>query len=300
MEQRLADPRRARVADRISDRGRLRVACANAPGVVAAITGFLHARGASVVQLDYDFTDPARAHLVLRLVFQLPNLAGMVENLERDFRLEVASRYGMTFRIRDESVKTRVAVMVSKDAHCLRELLWRQKTGELPIEIAHVLSNHPDLREEVEPYDVPYVHIPVTVASRARAEDRELALCADRVDLVVLARYMQILSGDFLSRLGIPVINIHHSLLPAFVGARPYEQAKQRGVKMLGATAHYATEVLDEGPIIGQAAVQVTHRQTVRDLQQMGADIERAVLNSAVLAHCEDRVFVYSGTTVVF
>ncbi|SFN80005.1 formyltetrahydrofolate deformylase, partial [Pseudonocardia ammonioxydans] len=183
---------------------------------------------------------------------------------------------------------------------CLLDLLWRWRRGELPVEIVQVVSNHPDLEKDVAGFDVPYAHIPVTRERKAEAEQQQLELLAGRVDLVVLARYMQVLSGDFLGRVGVPAINIHHSFLPAFAGAGPYDQAKKRGVKLVGATAHYVTEDLDEGPIIEQDVARISHRQSVREIARRGADIERVVLARAVEAHCDDRVLLNDTTTIVF
>jgi formyltetrahydrofolate deformylase len=180
------------------------------------------------------------------------------------------------------------------------DLLWRSRRGQLDADIVLVASNHPDLRADVEAFGVPFHHIPVPCSEDPVAEARLLALLAGSVDVAVLARYMRILSGDFLRRLAVPVINIHHSFLPAFAGAGAYEQAKRRGVKLIGATAHYVTEELDEGPIIEQDVIRVSHRDSVVALNELGADIERAVLARAVKWHCEDRVLVHRRTTVVF
>ena len=190
--------------------------------------------------------------------------------------------------------------VLANSVHCLLDLLWRTRRGDLPITVVQVVSNHPDLSSDVARFGAPFEHIPVTKESKAWAEQRQLDLLQGRVDLVVLARYMQILSGDFLDRVGVPVINIHHSFLPAFVGASPYEQAKARGVKLIGATAHYATEDLDEGPIIEQDVVRVTHQHSTADLTRLGADVERAVLSRAVRWHCEDRVVRHENQTIVF
>jgi formyltetrahydrofolate deformylase len=178
--------------------------------------------------------------------------------------------------------------------------MWRARRDELPIDVVHVVSNHPDLSTDVTGFGVPFEFIPVTRQTKPEAELKQLELLHDRVDLIVLARYMQILSADFLDRIGVPVINIHHSFLPAFAGAGPYERAKERGVKLIGATAHYATEDLDEGPIIEQDVVRVSHRASVAELTRRGADIERTVLARAVGWHCEDRVLVNGRTTIVF
>ncbi|WP_214366833.1 formyltetrahydrofolate deformylase [Pseudonocardia sp. H11422] len=293
--------RRPEAGDPVAgDIGRLVVSCADGPGIVSAITGFLHERGANIVQSDQDSTDPRGGRFFLRLVFHLPGLADVLPRFEREFAAEVASRFGMTFRMRDAALPTRVALFVSRYDHCLLDLLWRWRRGEMPVDIVQVVSNHPDLAEDVASFGVPYAYIPVTKVTKAAAEAHQLELLAGRVDLVVLARYMQILSGEFLSRVGIPVINIHHSFLPAFAGAGPYERAKERGVKLIGATAHYATEDLDEGPIIEQDVVRVSHRQSAAELGRRGADIERNVLARAVRWHCEDRVLVNGRTTIVF
>jgi formyltetrahydrofolate deformylase len=204
------------------------------------------------------------------------------------------------FQLRDIAVDTRVALFVSRYDHCLLDLLWRARRGELPISVVHVVSNHATLAADVEAFGVPFTHIPVTRDTKLAAERRQLDLLRGRVDLVVLARYMQILSADFLDRAGVPVINIHHSFLPAFAGAGPYERAKERGVKLIGATAHYATEDLDEGPIIEQDVARVSHRATAAEFARAGADVERSVLARAVRWHCEDRVLVSGRTTVVF
>ncbi|GAA3413626.1 formyltetrahydrofolate deformylase [Streptosporangium vulgare] len=282
------------------DVGRLVVSCTDQPGIVACVSSFLYRRGANIVQSDQDSTGPAGGRFFLRIVFHLPGLDKELPRLEREFRQEVAARLDADFRFRAASVPTRVALFVSRYDHCLLDLLWRARRGELPIEVCQVVSNHPDLADEVSSFGVAFEHIPVTRATKPEAERRQLGLLRDSVDLVVLARYMQILSGDFLDRIGVPVINIHHSFLPAFAGAGPYEQAKERGVKLIGATAHYATEELDEGPIIEQDVVRVSHRASARELARRGADIERTVLARAVTWHCEDRVLVNGRTTIVF
>jgi formyltetrahydrofolate deformylase len=280
--------------------GRLTASCEDRPGIVAAVTAFLHARGANIVQYDQETTNASGGRFFQRLVFHLPGLTEVLPELERTFAEEIAGRFDMTFRLRDVSVPPRVALFVSRYDHCLLDLLWRWRRGELPIDIVQVVSNHPDLEVEVAGFGVPYEHIPVTRATKADAEQRQLDLLAGRVDLVVMARYMQILSGDLLERIGVPVINIHHSFLPAFAGAGPYERAKERGVKLIGATAHYATEDLDEGPIIEQDVIRVSHRHSSADLVRLGADIERSVLARAVTWHSEDRVLVNGLTTIVF
>ncbi|MBV9414658.1 MAG: formyltetrahydrofolate deformylase, partial [Solirubrobacterales bacterium] len=191
-------------------------------------------------------------------------------------------------------------VLVSRYDHCLLDLLWRWRRGQLDAEIVMVISNHPDLREDVELFAVPYHHVRVEKDRKQEAEAKLLELVDGCCDMIVLARYMQILSGEFLDRVGVPIINIHHSFLPAFAGANPYRQAKEHGVKLVGATAHYVTEELDAGPIIEQDVMRVSHRDDVDALAQLGADVERLVLARAVQAHCEDRVLRHGNTTVVF
>ena len=206
----------------------------------------------------------------------------------------------MTWRLWDAAERKRVAILVSKSDHCLLDLLWRARRDELEAEVVLVASNHPDAREDVESFGLPYHHVPVEKSKKAEAEAELLEILEGTCDVVVLARYMQILSGDFLDRLGVPVINIHHSFLPAFAGAGPYARAKERGVKLIGATAHYVTAELDAGPIIEQDVIRVTHHSDVEALTRLGADIERAVLARAVAWHCEDRVLRHGNTTVVF
>jgi formyltetrahydrofolate deformylase len=284
----------------LHDQGRLLMSCQDGPGIVAAVTAFLLVRGANIVASDQNSTDPEGGKFFQRIVFHLPGLVGRLPDLEREFAEQVAGRFDMAFRLAAAEVPKRAALFVSRLDHCLLDLLWRWRRGELPIEIVQVVSNHPDLESDVAGFDVPFAHIPVTKATKPQAEQQQLDLLEGRVDLVVLARYMQVLSGDFLKRVEVPAINIHHSFLPAFAGAGPYDQAKKRGVKLVGATAHYVTEDLDEGPIIEQDVARISHRQSVREISRRGADIERVVLARAVEAHCDDRVLLNDHTTIVF
>jgi len=283
-----------------ADIGRLTMSCVDGPGIIALVASFLHGCGANIVQSDQYSSDPTGGRFFLRTEFHLPGLKAALPALERDFGQQVAEPIGAEFRFADTSVRTRVAIFVSRRDHCLLDLLWRARRGELPIEVVLVIANHPDLAADVAAFGVPFEVIPVTPETKAVAEQRQLGLLAGRVDLVVLARYMQILSGSFLASAGVPVINIHHSFLPAFAGAGPYERARERGVKLIGATAHYATQDLDEGPIIEQDVARVSHRDTGADLARRGADIERIVLARAVAWHCQDRVLVDGRTTIVF
>ena len=284
----------------LADVAHLLVSCSDQPGIVAAITGFLFAHGANIVQSDQYSTDSGAGRFFLRVVFRHEAVGSLLAGLQQEFGEQVARRFGMDFRFRRASVAPRVAIFVSKYDHCLLDLLWRWRRGDLPVDIGLVISNHPDLRKSVEEFGVPFEHVPVTRANKAAAEHRQLDLLRGRFDLVVLARYMQILSADMLARLDVPAINIHHSFLPAFAGANPYVQAKQRGVKLIGATAHYVTEDLDEGPIIEQDVIRVTHSSSSVELSRLGADIERTVLARAVAWHCSDRVMVNGRQTIVF
>ncbi len=206
----------------------------------------------------------------------------------------------MDWEVRYWGERPRIAILVSRHDHCLLDLLWRWRRGELDGDVVAVISNHEDLRRETEAAGISYHHVPVRPDGKAEAEAEMLDLLAGRADLLVLARYMQILSGDFLDRVGMPAINIHHSFLPAFAGADPYRRARERGVKLIGATAHYVTEQLDDGPIIDQDVVRVDHRQSAEDLERVGRDIERLVLARAVALHLDDRVIVDGRRTVVF
>jgi formyltetrahydrofolate deformylase len=282
------------------DTARLLVRCPDRPGIVAAVSGFLHAQGANIHQSDQYSTDPEGGTFFLRMVFYLRGLSGALDEMGRAFEDEVAGRFEMNWSLHDAAQPKRVALMVSREDHCLLDILWRWRRGELDLDVGLVVSNHADLGRAVAQFDVPFEHVPVTKETKRDAEARQLALLRGNVDMVVLARYMQILTGDFLAELGAPVINIHHSFLPAFAGAGPYQRAKDRGVKLIGATAHYVTEDLDEGPIIEQDVIRVSHRDDVDALIRLGADIERTVLARAVRWHCEDRVLVAGKTTVVF
>lgn len=276
------------------------VRCADRPGLVAAVTGFLAEAGANIISLDQHSTQETGGIFMQRTIFHLPGLTASRPDLERDFVTRVAEPFGIDFRLTEAAKPKRVALMASTEDHCLLDLLWRNRRGELDMSIAMVVANHPDLAEQVRPFGVPFIHIPATKDIRAEAEQRQLDLLRGNVDLVVLARYMQILTPRFLDEVGCPLINIHHSFLPAFIGAAPYRRAKERGVKLVGATAHYVTGELDEGPIIEQDVVRVDHRHSVEDLVRLGADVERAVLSRAVQWHCEDRVIRYGNQTVVF
>ena len=284
----------------VKDIGRLLVRCADRPGLVAAVTTFLARAGANIISLDQHSTQQTGGIFMQRTIFHLPGLAAARPELEREFAAEVAEPFSIDFRLTEAAKPKRVALMATTEDHCVLDLLWRNRRGELDMSVVMVIANHPDLADQVRPFGVPFIHVPASTDIREQAEQRQLELLRGNVDLVVLARYMQVLSGHFLAELGCPMINIHHSFLPAFIGAAPYRRAKERGVKLVGATAHYVTEDLDEGPIIEQDVVRVDHRHSVEDLVRLGADVERAVLSRAVQWHCEDRVIRYGNQTVVF
>jgi formyltetrahydrofolate deformylase len=276
---------------------RLLLSCPDRPGIVARVAGFLAAADRNIIDADQHSTD--RGTLFMRLEFE------SAEEEERDalyarFAREVAEPLSMEHRFAEAGRLPRVAVMASREEHCLLDLLWRFRSGELPGVPVRVISNHRGHEDAVRSFGLPYHHIEVTQENKPGAEQAALEVLRGEIDLLVLARYMQILSGEFLRGLGSPAINIHHSFLPAFAGADPYLRAWERGVKLIGATAHYVTEDLDAGPIIEQDTARVSHRDEVDDLARIGRDLERLVLARAVRAHLEDRVLVDGERTVVF
>jgi formyltetrahydrofolate deformylase len=278
----------------------LLIRCADRPGIVAAVSTFLFHHGANVVDLDQHSTEESPGTYFMRLEFQTEGLDVPLPRLGEIFGAEVGSPMAMEWRLTSHGERRRVAVLVSRHDHALLDLLWNWKRGELRAEIPIVLSNHPDLRPAVEPFGVPFLHVPNDRDSRAVAEARMLEELEGRADLLVLARYMQVLSPGFVARFPGRIINIHHSFLPAFAGADPYRQAYDRGVKIVGATAHYVTAELDAGPIIDQDVARVSHRDSVEDLRALGRDLERRVLFRAVRWHCEDRILVHGNKTIVF
>lgn len=282
------------------DYGRLIVRGADRPGIVASVSGALTEHGANILALDQSSSDPEGGRFFQRTVFQLPELASRIDELNAALETRLGEELGLDFRLVEVRRRKRVGIFVSQADHCLLDLLWRQRRGEIDMTIPMVVANHPDLGDDVRQFGIPFFHVPVARDDRAEAEKEQLNLLKGNVDVLVLARYMQILSGDFLDELGVPVINIHHSFLPAFMGANPYQRAKERGVKLVGATAHYVTEQLDEGPIIEQDVIRVSHRESAHELRRRGADVERQVLSRAVSWHCDDRIVQDGNTTVVF
>ncbi|MGQ4619420.1 formyltetrahydrofolate deformylase [Nocardia sp. R7R-8] len=284
----------------VRDEGRLLVHGTDRPGIVAAVSAALTAAGANIVSLDQHSTDPSGGRFFQRTVFRMPNLMAARPALEGVLADEIGGKLGLEWRLAAAARPKRVAILASKADHCLLDLLWRQRRNEIQMKVEMVISNHPDLAGDVRQFDVPYFHIPVDKGDKRSAEEEQIRLLEGNVDLIVLARYMQILSSNFINGVEAPIINIHHSFLPAFIGAGPYRKAKERGVKLVGATAHYVTEDLDEGPIIEQDVARVTHVESAERLAQRGADVERMVLARAVTWHCEDRVLRDGNSTVVF
>jgi formyltetrahydrofolate deformylase len=278
----------------------LLIRCADRPGIVAAVSTFLFRHGANVVDLDQHSTEEVPATYFMRLEFQTEGLDAPLDRLGELFGDEVGDRMGMEWRLANHADRRRVALLVSRQDHALLDLLWNWRRGDLRADIPVVISNHPDLRSAVEAFGVPFLHVPNHRDGRPAAEARMLEVLEGKADVVVLARYMQVLSAGFVDRFPGRVINIHHSFLPAFAGADPYRQAYERGVKIVGATAHYVTADLDAGPIIDQDVARVSHRDSVDDLKALGRDLERRVLFRAVRWHCEDRILVHGNKTIVF
>jgi len=277
----------------------LLIKCPDRPGIVAAVSGFLFAHGANITDLDQHSSEDTPGVYFMRLELQTGALDVPLEELRRELGERVARPFGMEWSLSRAAERKKVAILVSRHDHAMLELLWEWRRGDLPCEVTQVVSNHPDLRPAAEGLGVPFHLVPNTREIRARAEERMGELLEGKADLVVLARYMQIVSQGFVARFP-RMINVHHSFLPAFAGADPYRQAWDRGVKIVGATAHYVTADLDAGPIIEQDVARVSHRHAVDDLRRIGRDLERRVVARAVRWHCEDRIIVHENKTVVF
>lgn len=277
----------------------LLVCCPDRKGLVAALAQVLYGHGANILDAD-QHTDPVAGQFFQRIKFDMSELHTDRRSLETAVG-EVAARFSMEWRLCDPKHRYRTAIFVSKYDHCLYDLLLRQRAGELATDIPLIICNHPDLEHVARQFGVPFHHLSITKETKVEQEAKALALLREsNVDLVVLARYMQILTDDFLNAFTGQVINIHHSFLPAFMGSKPYHRAFERGVKLIGATAHYATAELDEGPIIEQDVVRCSHRDSVQDLVRKGRDLEKVVLARAVRWHLDDRILVYDNKTVVF
>jgi formyltetrahydrofolate deformylase len=277
----------------------LLLSCRDQKGLVAAVSDFLYRNDGNIVHAD-QHTDREEDVFLQRVEWQLEGFAISRDAIAEAFR-PIAERFGMTWTLRFSDEVPRVAILASKLHHCLYDLLARWRLGELHAEIPLVVSNHPDARPIADEFAVDFLHAPISPDTKAEQETQILTeLESHRIDLVILARYMQVLSDGFVRKYPRRIINIHHSFLPAFAGARPYHQAHERGVKIIGATAHYATPELDQGPIIDQDVARVSHRDSVEDLVRKGRDLERIVLARAVDLHLRNRVLVYGNKTVVF
>lgn len=277
----------------------LLVTCPDAKGIVAAVSEFLYRHDANILHAD-QHQDAERGLFLMRVEWDLAGFGLDLAEVPRRFA-PVADRFGMRWRLERSDQPVRVALFVSKYDHCLMDLLYRYRTGELACEVPLIVSNHPDAEKWATFYDVPFHVIPVPAGKKEAAEAEQFELlAAHKIDLVVMARYMQVLSGEFCRRYPHRVINVHHSFLPAFVGAKPYHRAFERGVKLIGATSHYATEDLDEGPIIEQDVVRISHRDGLEDLIEKGRDLEKVVLSRAVRWHIDHRILVYDRKTVIF
>ncbi len=273
--------------------------CKDRKGIVARVSGFIHDFGGNILDSDHH-TDEETNDFLMRMEFATEGLQIPPDEISAAFA-PIAKIFEMRYEVHHSSHRTRVGMLVSKQDHCLADLLQRHRRDELHIDVPVIISNHDTCAEWAHLFKIPFVVLPVTKDTKPQQEQQVIsALKSHRVELVVMARYMQILSADFLAQIGCPVINIHHSFLPAFIGANPYRQAYERGVKIIGATAHYATQDLDEGPIIEQDVIRVGHRDTVDDLVRKGRDLEEVVLARAVRRHIEHRVLVYGKKTVVF
>jgi formyltetrahydrofolate deformylase len=283
----------------MADTGILVLQCPDRKGVVAAVTTFLYERGGNIVRAD-EHQDPELKEYFLRLEWDLTDFACPLDAFATDFAA-LARDFGMTWRLTRSSARPNVGILVSKSGHCLADLLFRHQIGELPCRIPLVIGNHDNVRRLTEFYGIPFHLIPTPTDGKDAAEAQQRALLdSHKIELVVLARYMQVLSDGFVAAYPNRMINVHHSFLPAFIGARPYQRSYERGVKLIGATSHYVTKVLDEGPIIEQDIVRISHRDTLADMIRKGGDAERAVLTRAVLWHVENRILVYGNKTVVF
>jgi formyltetrahydrofolate deformylase len=277
----------------------LLVSCPDRKGIVSAIAEFLYRANGNILHAD-QHQDSEHNLFLMRVEWDLADFTIPLDEFARHFA-PIAERFAMDWRLARAGARPRVAIFVSRYLHCLADLLYRHGSGELACEIPMVISNHPDARRLAEFHQVPFREVPKGKENKAEAERNELALLEQaNVDLIVLARYMQVLSPDFIHRYPHRIINIHHSFLPAFVGGKPHHQAFQRGVKLIGATSHYVTDVLDDGPIIEQDVVRISHRDRLEDLIEKGRDLEKVVLSRGVRWHIENRILFYGNKTVIF
>jgi formyltetrahydrofolate deformylase len=276
------------------------IQCKDQKGIVAAVSQFLFRYEGNILEVD-QHVDEELGMFFMRAAWELESFSISKESIKQKFEEEVAGKFGMDFRLHFNFPKPRMALFVSKLSHCLFDILGRHHAGQLEMDIPLVVSNHPDLRQVVESFGIKYEHIPVYNSNKEEAEAKQLELLEEnQVDFIVLARYMQILSGKLIERFPNRIMNIHHSFLPAFIGAKPYHAAYERGVKIIGATAHYVTEELDAGPIIEQEVARVRHHNTISELVQIGQDVEKVVLSKAIKYHLERKVLVVKNKTVIF
>ena len=283
----------------MKERITLLISCPDRPGIVASVSQFIFEHGGNILESDQHSTNQQECRFFMRVSFTEEGFTLAPDKLVEAFQ-PIADHFQMQWSISYTRLRKRAAILVSKMDHCLTDLLWRWKSGELAMDLVCVASNHPDLETLASMYGVPYHHFPVRKEQRLEDQQGMLAFLNGKVDFLILARYMQILEPCVVQAYLQRIINIHHSFLPAFVGAKPYQRAFERGVKLIGATAHYVTENLDEGPIIAQDVIHCNHRDTTEDLVRKGRDVERRVLAEAVRLHTEDRVLVYENKTIAF
>jgi len=282
------------------DHGRLIIQCPDQRGIIASVSEFLHIQGANITESSQYSSDPEGGDFFIRIEFHCFDLSNKMGELEKDFQ-ELAEKFSMNYQFTNAQEKKRTAVYVSNEPHCLMELLWEWRSGDLYTDIVVVISNHETSREIVESYGIPFHYLPTNKNIREQVEAEQIKLMEEYdIDLLILARYMQILTPSFVGKFTNQIINIHHSFLPAFIGANPYERAFDRGVKLIGATSHYVTDDLDEGPIIEQDIERVDHRAHTEELKKIGRQVERRVLAKAVKWHLEDRIIVQNNKTIVF
>lgn len=276
------------------------IQCPDQKGIVAEVSRFLYSYNGNILEVD-QHVDEEMGMFFMRAAWELDSFSLKKEEISSRFEAEVGQRFRMEYKLHFNFPKPRMAIFVSKLSHCLFDILGRHHAGQLEVDIPMVISNHSDLQSIVEAFGIPFFHIQITSANKEAAEREQLRLLNEqKVDFIVLARYMQILSGDFIRSFPNRIINIHHSFLPAFVGARPYHAAFERGVKIIGATAHYVTEELDAGPIIEQEVARVRHHNTVAELVQIGQDVEKVTLSKAIKYHLDRKVLAFRNKTIIF
>ncbi|WP_430814553.1 formyltetrahydrofolate deformylase [Carboxylicivirga sp. RSCT41] len=278
----------------------IRIHCPDQPGIVSRVTNFISTHNGNILFLD-QHTDKAEKRFFMRVEWDLNGFAIDADSIEEVFTRAIAEPMQMVWTLNFSSQVPRMAIFVSRASHCLYDLLARYSAKELNVEIPLIISNHKELEIVARQFEIPYYHLPLTKENKQEVEAEQLRLCADyKADFIVLARYMQILSPEFNAQYPDKIINIHHSFLPAFAGAKPYHAAHSRGVKLIGATGHYVTSDLDAGPIIEQDVIKISHHDTVQSLVQKGKDVEKMVLSRAVQAHIERKTLVYKNKTIIF